>query len=193
MTSAKQTMRVLIDRLTTCLRFLWFRLISAGRLTAGGRNYFYASELVIDPGAVMQIGRLNTFGRGSDITVRGVFSMGSRNSFTKNVRVVCRDHITIGDDCIFADSVQLYDHDHLYEDLSKPIKSQGYSLGSIVVGNDVWLGARVIVLKGVTIGDGAIVAAGAVVTRNIPPYAIAGGVPAKVIKSRAASVPGVSS
>lgn len=55
---------------------------------------------------------------------------------------------------------------------------------SVVIGNDVWIGARATILEGVTIGDGAIVAAGAIVTKDVPPYAIVGGVPAKVIKYR---------
>jgi hypothetical protein len=54
----------------------------------------------------------------------------------------------------------------------------------VVIGNDVWLGASCLVLKGVTIGDGAVVAAGAVVTKDVPPYAIVGGVPARVIRYR---------
>lgn len=54
----------------------------------------------------------------------------------------------------------------------------------IIIGNDVWIGARAMILDGVCIGDGAIVAAGAVVTKDVPPYAIVGGVPAKVIKYR---------
>lgn len=56
--------------------------------------------------------------------------------------------------------------------------------GSVVVGNDVWIGTRAIILSGVTIGDGAIVGAGAVVTHDVPPYAVVGGVPAKTIRFR---------
>lgn len=55
---------------------------------------------------------------------------------------------------------------------------------SVVIGNDVWIGARATILEGVTIGDGAVVAAGAIVTKDVPPYAIVGGVPAKIIKYR---------
>lgn len=54
----------------------------------------------------------------------------------------------------------------------------------VIIGNDVWIGARAMIMDGVSIGDGAVVAAGAVVTKNVPPYAIVGGVPAKIIKFR---------
>ncbi len=55
---------------------------------------------------------------------------------------------------------------------------------SVIIGNDVWIGARATILEGVTIGDGAVIAAGAVVTKDVPPYAIVGGVPAKIIRYR---------
>ena len=55
---------------------------------------------------------------------------------------------------------------------------------SVEIGNDVWIGARATILEGITIGDGAVVAAGAIVTKDVPPYAIVGGVPAKIIKYR---------
>ena len=63
-------------------------------------------------------------------------------------------------------------------------RTEGRADQAVVIGNDVWIGARVVMRRGVTIGDGAIVGAGSVVTRDIPPYAIAAGVPARVIKTR---------
>lgn len=54
----------------------------------------------------------------------------------------------------------------------------------VIIGNDVWIGARATIMDGVNVGDGAVIAAGAVVTKNVPPYAIVGGVPAKIIKYR---------
>lgn len=66
----------------------------------------------------------------------------------------------------------------------KPFREQPKAELDVVIGNDVWLGARVVVTAGVTIGDGCIVGAGAVVTRDLPPNTIAGGVPARVIRKR---------
>lgn len=75
-----------------------------------------------------------------------------------------------------------------YGDLLTPIdKIVDWSQGGnkpVIIGNDVWIGARAIILDGITIGDGAIIGANAVVTKDVPPYAIVGGVPAKIIKYR---------
>lgn len=62
--------------------------------------------------------------------------------------------------------------------------TSGFSRGNIIIGNDVWIGTRCMIMDGVTIGDGAICAAGSVVTKNVPPYAIVGGNPARIIKYR---------
>ena len=60
----------------------------------------------------------------------------------------------------------------------------GLTNGDIVVGDDVWVGQRAIIMSGVNIGQGAVIGAGAIVTKNVPPYAIVGGIPAKVIRYR---------
>ena len=89
-----------------------------------------------------------------------------------------RQEITVGDDCLIGSGCRFIDHDHGI----KPgilMREQEGTERPIAIGSDVWLGVNVIVLKGVEIGAGAIVAAGAIVTKSIPAYEIWGGVPAK--------------
>ncbi len=73
---------------------------------------------------------------------------------------------------------------HYYKDPLVPIKEQGYDENDIIIEDDVWIGANSIITSGVRIGKGAVIGACSVVTRNIPPYSIAAGCPAKIIKSR---------
>jgi acetyltransferase-like isoleucine patch superfamily enzyme len=93
--------------------------------------------------------------------------------------------IIIGANCMIAPHCAFTPYQHSYVDTSRPMREQPLtSRGDIVIGDDVWLGLNVCVMDGITIGRGAIVGAGAVVTADIPPYAIAGGVPARVIRFR---------
>lgn len=81
--------------------------------------------------------------------------------------------------------VMIFHGDHEMSRRDIPMRLQGDSVSKpVVIGDDVWIGARSIILKGVHIGKGAVIAAGAVVTKDVPEYAIVGGVPAKVIKYR---------
>lgn len=93
------------------------------------------------------------------------------------------DSLTIGNGVLIAPGCFITDHGHRHR-ADQVIASQGCDVASVVIGDDVWLGAQVIVLAGVSIGAGAIVAAGAVVPRDIPAQAIVAGVPARVIGSR---------
>ena len=92
--------------------------------------------------------------------------------------------IQIGNNVRIASGTKFIAFNHNFEDINKPISLQGNKYYGIIIENDVWIGARVTILPGVTIGKGSIIGAGAVVTKSIPPYSVAGGVPAKVIKSR---------
>ena len=95
-----------------------------------------------------------------------------------------RQTITIGRDCLIASGCKFIDHDHGFASPNQPMGAQIGAEVAIVIEEDVWLGANVIVLKGVTIGRGAIVAAGAVVTKNIAAGEIWGGVPARKLRHR---------
>lgn len=91
--------------------------------------------------------------------------------------------ISIGANCLIASGCRFVDHDHGIR-AGQIMKLQDEISSPIHIGADVWIGANSIVLKGVSIGDGAIVAAGSVVTKSVEPYTIVAGVPAKFIKSR---------
>jgi len=91
--------------------------------------------------------------------------------------------IVMGDNLLMGPGVKMFSSNH-GTDSSSQMNVQQFSEGDIVIGNDVWIGANCVILSGVTIGDGAVIAAGAVVSKDIPPYTIAGGIPAKVIRER---------
>lgn len=121
----------------------------------------------------------------------GIYKKGPSITLGNNVFVGngcefnIREAISIGHDCLIGAGCKFIDHDHGF--LSREIAIRVQSTGqqkAIVIGDDVWLGANVIVLKGITIGRGAVVAAGAVVTMPIPDFEIWGGVPAKCIGKR---------
>lgn len=92
--------------------------------------------------------------------------------------------ITIGNGVRIASHTIMIAGNHRFEDGERPIHKQGLRLAPIVIEDDVWIAARVNIVAGVTIGRGSVIAAGAVVTRDIPPYSVAAGVPAVVIKRR---------
>lgn len=92
--------------------------------------------------------------------------------------------IRIGNDVRIASHVMIVGANHKFDDLSRPIAKQGVERKSVVIEDDVWIGGRVNILAGVTVGRGSVVAAGAVVTHDVPPYSVVAGVPAKAIKKR---------
>jgi acetyltransferase-like isoleucine patch superfamily enzyme len=90
--------------------------------------------------------------------------------------------VTIGDRVYTSPFTQIIAVNHVFDDPARPFVEQGITAEGIVVEDDVWLGANVVVTDGVRIGKGAVVAAGAVVTRDVPPHTVVAGVPARVIK-----------
>ncbi len=91
--------------------------------------------------------------------------------------------VTIGDRVFTSPMTQLIAVNHVFDDVSKPFVKQGITAEGIVIEDDCWLGANAVITDGVTVGQGSIVAAGAVVTKDVPPYSVVGGVPAKVIRN----------
>lgn len=107
--------------------------------------------------------------------------IGAHTIFSNNVSVLACERVAIGEHCLIGDAVMIVDSD--FHELSPERRHEGAGASApVTIGNNVWLGSRVTVLKGVTIGDGAMIATGAVVAKDVPPRALAAGVPAKVIR-----------
>ncbi|MEH1801259.1 acyltransferase [Nostoc sp.] len=101
-----------------------------------------------------------------------------------NVSIEGPGDIRIGKHCLIAAHSGIYANNHNFTDPMEPIKYQGVTRQGIVIEDDCWLGHGVTVLDGVTIGKGSVIGAGAVVNRDIPPFSVAVGIPARVIKNR---------
>jgi|SRR5699024_7047105 len=141
--------------------------------------------IIFKKGIYGKIGRKNKFTKG--VFLSGGGSVGNYNYIGPYCMI---NNAVIGNYCSLGPNVKLGQAEHskdfwtTSQIISKRMINHSLNKSKTVIGNDVWLAANVVVLQGVKIGDGAIVGANAVVTKNLPPYSIAVGVPAKVIKYR---------
>lgn len=97
---------------------------------------------------------------------------------SKNTKII------LGDDLLMGPGVKMFSSNHNTKDVSLPMNVQPWVERDIVIGNDVWIGSNSVILAGVKIGDGTVIGAGSVVTKDIPAFVVAGGVPARTIKPR---------
>jgi len=110
-------------------------------------------------------------------------SIGARTTIGFHTFLYASAEIAIGQDCMIAPFVYIVDSDHGIE-RHIPMNRQTNVARRIEIGSDVWIGAHAVVLNGVRVGDGAVIAAGAVVRSDVAPYTVVGGVPARPIGER---------
>lgn len=118
------------------------------------------------------------FGKGDKISI-GDFSGIGEDSILGQT-----DEIRIGNNVLTGPQLMIFTQNHNFHDRTRLIREQGGSPEPVIIEDDVWIGARVTILAGVRIGEGSVIAAGAVVTKSFPPFSILGGVPAKLIGTR---------
>lgn len=117
------------------------------------------------------------------VSLSSKLKIGDRSGIGMNSRIAgpitIGKYVNMGPECI------IFTNNHRHDRTDITMQSQGFTEPKeVVIGDDVWIGSRVIIMPGVHIGNGSIIGAGAVVTHNIPPYSIAGGAPARVMKKR---------
>jgi acetyltransferase-like isoleucine patch superfamily enzyme len=110
--------------------------------------------------------------------------VGDHSNIGPYCYIGCSGHISIGNNVMISPRVSIYAENHVFEDAHNTIKSQGVQRQSVVIEDDCWIASNSVILAGVTIGKGSVVAAGSVVTHDVPPYSIVAGVPARLIKNR---------
>lgn len=110
--------------------------------------------------------------------------IGNNVGIAQNCFIQVRGKVIIGNNVIFGPNVSIFSENHIYNDPNLPISVQGETRKGVRIEDGVWLGTRVVILDGVTVGKNSIVAAGSVVNKDIAPYSIVGGVPAQFIKYR---------
>ncbi len=108
--------------------------------------------------------------------------MGDYSTVGPYSYVGVRGSVVIGKNTIMAPYVSIHAENHIFEDTNQPIRLQGERRSGITIGDNCWIGAKVTILDGVNIGDGVVVAAGAVVTKDVPSNCVVGGVPARILK-----------
>lgn len=133
---------------------------------------------LIGPGVALSAGMVP----GQECITNPVVSIGDRCLIGKGSGIVGHFSITIGDDVWTGHHVYITDQNHGYEDVSRPISQQSQEERSVSIGNGSWLGHGSIVLPGVAIGEHVVIGANSVVTKDVPSFSVAVGVPARVIR-----------
>lgn len=146
------------------------------------------TRILLEDAGTLEIGGMVCTEKNVNITVfgEGKLELGERTYINANTCITCLRGIKIGKNCKIGPNVSIFDHDHdLNADENNGTeKGRHYFSANITIADDAWIGANSVILKGVKIGKGAIVAAGSVVTKDVADYEVVAGVPAKHIKGR---------
>src|SRR4051812_30018086 len=168
------------------LRWAWLKLRFRGRLRTDGLCFIGPGvKLEIARGATVRLGRWCWIGHGTKIRAHeGEVEIGAKSVLGQECTISSFQHVSIGRECIVADRVMLIDFDHGVVETERPIRLQGIYKRDVHVGSNCWIGYGACILRGVTVGDNAIIGTSTVVTRDVPANAVAGGVPARILRMR---------
>lgn len=166
------------QRVTGWLRVWLAPGVQAGKGVLAARGCHFA----VTDGGQCRLHDHAQLARNVEITVKyGCLEIGENVFVGTGSILVARNEITIGPGTLIAEYVTIRDHDHAIG-LGPGLSERGFKVSSIRIGRDVWIGAKATITRGVSIGDNAVIAAGAVVTRDVPAGVMVAGVPARVIK-----------
>ena len=168
------------------LRYLYWKARLGKRLITDGPCFIGKGvELEVGRNARLVLERWSWLGARTKIRVHeGEVVIGAKSVLGQECTISAYRRIAIGRECIIADRVMLIDFDHGIVDVERPIRLQGIYMRPVEVGHNVWIGYGACLLRGVRVGDNAVIGTYAVVTKDLPENAVCAGVPARVIRMR---------
>jgi acetyltransferase-like isoleucine patch superfamily enzyme len=169
-------------------RYAWRRLLTrAGRRWRTDGFVFFGRRLELQVGRKGEIhfGRFVWIGDGTKIRCHeGRVEIGAKTVMGQECTISAYQQVRIGQQCVIADRAMFIDFDHGVVEVERPIRLQGIYKRDVEVGSNVWIGYGACILRGVAVGDNAIVGTNAVVTKDVPANAVVAGAPARVIRMR---------
>ena len=169
-------------------RLAWLKLRFGKRLKTDGFAFVCPGvSIEIGKDAVLHLGRWSWIGHGSKIRAHeGEVRIGAKSVLGQECTISSFQHVSIGRECIVADRVMLIDFDHGVVEVERPIREQGIYKRDVRIGHNVWIGYAAAFLRGVTVGDNAVVGTYTVVTKDVPANAVVAGVPVRMLRMRRA-------
>jgi acetyltransferase-like isoleucine patch superfamily enzyme len=172
---------------------LWLRYLRRRLLTAAGWRWetngllFLGRRLEIQIArrGVVRFGRFVWVGDGTKIRCHaGEVVIGDKTVLGQECTISAYKHVRIGEQCVIADRAMFIDFDHGVVEVDRPIRVQGIYKRDVDVGSNVWIGYGACILRGVRVGDNAVIGTYSVVTRDVPANAVVGGIPARLLRMR---------
>ncbi len=150
------------------IKLLSYKVFFNRALNVPFLSTYFEGEMKINNGRVI-IGKNFRVRRDSILNVNsGFIKIGDDVFLNRSVSINCHRSITIGSNTIFGENVLIYDHNHNFIDRTVVIKKQGFNSSDVIIGDNVWIGAGVIILSGTNIGDNCVIGAGSILKGNIP-------------------------
>jgi acetyltransferase-like isoleucine patch superfamily enzyme len=169
-------------------RYAWHRLLTVAgwRWETDGLLFLGRKlQIQIAKRGVVRFGRFVWVGDGTKIRCHeGEVIIGQKTVLGQECTISAYKHIRIGEQCVIADRAMFIDFDHGVVEVDRPIRVQGIYKRDVDVGSNVWIGYGACILRGVRVGDNAIVGTSAVVTKDVPANAVVGGIPARILRMR---------
>ncbi len=158
-------------KINTLIDMICLKLKHPSVKTNGVHYIKPGTEIIVKSKGKLIIGRwVQTNKRVTFTAIGGELSIGKNTTFNRNDIIISRDKITIGDNCSFGPNVCVYDHDHKFD--KQGTKNRGYNTSPVIIEDNCWIGANVVILRGTHVGKGCVIGAGTVIKGDIPPLSL---------------------